>query len=170
MGYRALLTRIPPEIYKVVRNSGRFQPNEEILGKKYNWSGFTRVYLDKTWWLLNLVLYNSGDPLKYAIEGDYSPEGGLEAFSKGVGDDSYLAYVSPARTKQISVALKVFPIQQALQAFDNDKQYIDYCLSYYPDLVSFYEETANHDDAVFYFYLIDYELRFEVPKLNESWI
>jgi hypothetical protein len=149
MGLSASLTRIPPDIYQAMRISGGFQPDEEILGKKYDWLGFTSVGLDKSWWFLNLAFNNSDDPIKYAIEGDYSPEGGLEAFNNGEGNDSYLAYVSPSVAKQISEVLKAFPIQKSLQALDDDDQYIDYCLLYYQDLVSFYKETAYHDDAVF---------------------
>ena len=150
MGIRAVLTRIPPEIFEAVRESGGFEPNENLLSKKYNWFGFTSINLDKSWWILNKAFVSAGPPLRHALEGDYFPEGGLDAFDGSDDVDSYLAYVSPANTKLISMQLNDFPIKQALQALlEDDVQYIEYCLPYFEDLVNLYEEATYYNEAVF---------------------
>jgi hypothetical protein len=149
MGVRAFLTSIPPEILDAVRESGGFEPREDILSRSYNWRDFSNVSLDKTWWLLNKVFIKAGPPLVYTLQGDYFPEGGLEAFDTRDAGDSYIAYVSSKKVRDISKELEVFPIQESLNALEDDEQYIDYCLSYYSDLVEFYEQCSVDGNAVF---------------------
>jgi hypothetical protein len=149
MSITASLTRIPPEIYNAVRDSGSFMPNDEVLHRKYDWHEFGHVGIDATWYILHIMFIKTGYPLKSALEGDYCPAGGLELFSETFNGDSYLVYVSPELAKEIALELAKFPIRKSLLEYENDKTFIDYCLAYFDDLVSFYSEVAQEGDAIF---------------------
>lgn len=149
MGKRAHLTRIPSEILIAVKKSGGFLPNEDITGAGYNWYKFPSVNLDKTWWILNQAFQRAGVPLKYTIEGDYSPDGGLDLFDTGLDSDSYLAYVSPEIVEQISNRLEKLHISDFLQHYGADKQDVQYCVPYFRDLVRLYREAAYNEEAMF---------------------
>lgn len=149
MGVRAHLTRIPEAIYVAVQASGGFEPSGDVLQAEYDWAEFASLNLDKTWWLLNKVFKEAGTPLKHALEGDYFPEGGLDAFDARDDGESYLAYASAETSRQIAAALIGFPIEKALQDLADDARYIQYCLPYFRDLVEFYRNASINNEAVF---------------------
>jgi hypothetical protein len=149
MAVRAILTRVPLEIFEAIKVSGSFIPSDEVLGKKYDWKNFGRIGIDTTWDTLHSIFRNAAHPLAYALEGDYHPEGGLQFFSETDDGTSYLAYASPGLVQEVAEALAKFPIKQELSKLENDIQYLSYCLDYFNDLVSFYWEAARKDEAVF---------------------
>ena len=139
-----------PEIFESVKRRGGFEPNKDIVGDQYNWEEFTIVSIETNWWLFHQGFQMQGRPLSYAIEGNYAPEGGINLFGSGKGSDWYLAYVSPELVIQISKALERFEIQKikGLTKLD-EKEYSEYVIPYFQDLLNFYRDTAGDNKAVF---------------------
>jgi hypothetical protein len=70
MGVRGILTQIPSEIPRLLREAREYDPSEQALGVQYDWDSFPSVALDKAWRYFALVFKTIGPPLLYAIEGD----------------------------------------------------------------------------------------------------
>jgi len=104
MGMRATLWLRPAEYYEAVRQD----PKADVGGDSYEES----FDIDKAWNELHEALIQEGEPLKYAIEGEYCPYGNFAENESGAND----GFVSSSLAARISDALEALPFAHVLDA------------------------------------------------------
>lgn len=143
MGMRASLTLISPKVYSAIVKD----PDADVPldGKSFD--------IDKAWSDFHDVFMLLGDPLKFAIEGEFCPYGNFEENDTGM-NDGFVSATLAARIAQELVELPFKKISDGVREscsknrLDYADDLDDYLSAHFATLKEAYAEAAKKKMAV----------------------
>jgi Domain of unknown function (DUF1877) len=145
MGMRASITLISPQTYSAIVKDPQ-NADVSLEGESYD--------IDKAWSEFHEVFKTLGAPLKYAIEGEFCPNGNFEENDTG-GNDGFVSVALAARIskelaklpfKKVSDGVRESWRQNELDYPDDEDEYLG---CHYATLQKAYAAAADQKMAVY---------------------